>query len=107
MPDRLDSLKPLRTWRVRPERDTSIGAQVTAIVRQIAASHRQSGAAVAAWEAAAPQALLKCCEVRGTNAGVLTIRAANSATRYQLDRWLQSGGEAALRSGGVAKVRVV
>ena len=39
--------------------------------------------------------------------GVLTVRASDSASAFTFDRWLRSGGEAALqRIGGVRKVKI-
>jgi hypothetical protein len=105
MTARQQNLKSLRNWRVRPERDLTIMSQVKGLVREASSRHRQAGAAVAAWEAAAPAALRKACKVTGTS-NVLTIRAQSASDRFQLDRWLRGGGEAALRSGGGARVKL-
>lgn len=105
MRDARQNLKSLRSWRTRPEKDLSIGNQVKSQLREAGVRHRQSGRAVAAWEAAAPEALRKACVASGSG-GVLTLRATSASIRFQLDRWLKGGGTSALRSGGVASVRL-
>jgi len=107
MRDRLASLEDRRGWRVRPERDMTIVKERGTQIRQLGARQKQGERACAAWEAAAPALLRASCEVKGTRAGVLSIRPANSGTRFQLDRWLKGGGEALLRSGGVTRVKLV
>jgi hypothetical protein len=106
MPERLQSLKNLRTWRVSRDRDLTIGKQLGSVVRAAATSQRRNSGGVAAWESAAPAHLRRLCEVGCTPGGVLTIKVKNAAARFQLDRWLRSGGEASLRSGGVKKVKL-
>jgi hypothetical protein len=102
----MQSLKKLRSWRVRPDRDATIGKQVASALREAAAVQRRSDGAATAWVAAAPAKFRGQCEVT-TKGGVLTIRPGSAAVRFQIDRWLRSGGEAALRSGGVARIKLV
>jgi hypothetical protein len=107
MPERPQSLKKLRSWRVYPDRDVTIAKQVRSIVRDASAKQRHTGGATAAWEAAAPAQLRDLCNVRGAASGILTIKVKTAAARFQIDRWLRAGGEAALRSGGVKRVKLI
>ena len=106
MAQRLPSLKQLRSWRVYAGRDVTIGPHVRAAVRDAAATRKQSDGATVAWERTAPANLRRACEVRVTAAGTLMIKAASASARFQTDRWLKSGGEAALRASGVKRVKV-
>jgi hypothetical protein len=107
MQARSQSLKKLRSWRVRPDRDLTIARQVGTALRDATAKHQKSDRVAAAWESTAPAQLRQQCSIGGASGGVLTVKATSAAARFQLDRWLRGGGEAALRSGGVARVKVI
>ena len=99
-------LTKLRSWRVRPDKNCTIGRDVAAQVRDATAQHKRATGAELAWETCAPEALRRGCTAASTGSGVLQLKARSAASRFQLDRWLKSGGEAALRSGGVRGVKL-
>lgn len=99
----IDELKRLRTLRAPRERDLTIAAAVKDAERDARKKARATGGIGAAWESAAPAALVSRALPVSLTRGVLTIRAADAAARFELDRWLRSGGEITLaRAAGVA-----
>jgi hypothetical protein len=101
-----DFLK-LRSWRGRKDFDLSIGRQVDAIAKSAAAQHRKMDGLDGAWDELVPAPIRKLCAVVGIAGGVLTIKVPSAAARFQLDRWLRSGGEAALsRRGGIKRIKL-
>lgn len=101
------SLRRLRELRVPREREAGLGAQVEQIRTELTRRQRGGGKAAAAWEVVVPDALREVSDVVGLSRGVLTIRARHAAARFEVDRFLRSGGEAALsRAAGVAIRRV-
>ena len=109
MKDRLSNgdLQRLRVWRGSRERDVSIGKIVEDLTRQAADRQRRLGGIGDLWEEVVPVGLRKGCEVEGMAGGVLMVKAASPAARFQFDRWLRNGGEAQLsRRGGVKRVRM-
>jgi hypothetical protein len=106
----VESLERLRGFRNRPERDVTIGAMVKAAEREVKKQQRAVGGVGLAWDEVVPRTLAARCTVVGVSRGVLTVRTAGAATRFELDRFLRSGGEAELcRRAGVAirKVKLV
>lgn len=103
----LASIERLRSLRVKPERDLTLtraflGEQV--VLRRL----RRSNAGLAeAWTSVAPDGLRERAMLRGVSAGVATIAVTDAAARYQVDRWLRSGGEKALLRACPAPVRKV
>lgn len=65
---------------------------------------RTESALIAAWNTAAPDALASRCTPTGVKAGRLEIIVPDSSTRYELDRWLRSGGQRELSA--LAKVPI-
>jgi len=96
----------LRAWRVR-DRDRSASSLFRALGERLARTARQGGAAGAAWESCCPPALLDRTRVEGLRGGVLTIIAADAATRYALERALRGGVEAAVIRASAAPIRRV
>ena len=80
-----------------------LSAQVGAIRRQ----KRAVGGIGRAWAAVLPDALAEHVETIKVSRGVLTVKATNSAGRYELDRWLRSGGLTALIESATTTVRRV
>jgi hypothetical protein len=112
VPDRLTpaNLEQLRQSRVRPARDLSIAATMGGIQKQLRQQARSVGGIGDAWVRLVPAGLLEQTSVVGVSRGVLTVRASTAAARFELDRWLKSGGEDALVKGATAtlsRVKVV
>lgn len=88
----------------------TIAAAVQAVELEVKKLQRATGGVGAAWEEVAPVALAGRCRVAGLSRGVLTLRVKDSAARYEADRFLRSGGEAALASRArvaIKRVRIV
>jgi hypothetical protein len=103
-------LRRLRGFRNRPERDLSIVAAVRGAERDALKKHKALGGVGAAWEQIVPGSLKERVHVVSLARGVLTIRAADGVTKFELDRFLRSGGEARLaRAAAVAikRTRIV
>jgi hypothetical protein len=99
----VQSLRALRGFRNRTGPDVSIANALKELERDVVKRQRAVGGIGAAWEEIAPARLSGRCQVVGVSRGVLTIRAADAATRFELDRFLRSGGERELaRRAGVA-----
>jgi hypothetical protein len=98
-----------RIERVRGYRVRGVGSVLSGVLgREMGRLQRaasRSGEADAAWDELAPMEVRRGCRVVGCVKGELRVRAIGAA-RFALDRWLKSGGAAALRARGV-RVRVV
>lgn len=82
-------------------------AEARTEIRRLA---REAPAGERAWAEAAPEALRERVRRVSLARGVLRIEAADAAARWQIARWVRSGGEAALKRAakvGVRRVRVV
>jgi hypothetical protein len=95
--DRLTSqgLAKLRERRAGHQRDLSLAGPMSAITKDLKAKMASAGVGVAFLKTAPAQAAAFTTVV-GVRSGVLQLRPHNTATRYALDRWLRSGGEAVL-----------
>jgi hypothetical protein len=100
--ERPDDLRRLREHRTPRERDLTIGATVHQLERETRKRVKATGGIGAAWEALVPPGLRSRAVVVSLSRGVLTVRAADASARFGLDRFLRSGGQAALaRQAGV------
>ena len=100
-------LKQLRNWRVWQDRDTTIAASLREATARIDEQRRASAGAGESWEALVPPRLRQRCTIL-LHRGSLTVRARDAAARFEIDRWLRAGGEAALtRRAGIRKVKIV
>ena len=90
-------LDRLRSFRVRPPRETGIGRMVAGIQREARRHQSGTGSFVEAWEQVIPEALRKGSRVRGLRGGVARVQIADAAARYELDALLRSGVLADLR----------
>lgn len=57
---------------------------------------RQLAGIARAWAEVVPPEIAEQTRLEGVNGGVLGVRAADAAVRFQLDRFLRAGGEARL-----------
>jgi hypothetical protein len=100
-------LHRLRQYRNLPERDLTLSAPLGELCRTLERQARSAGGMGEAWAATVPAHLAAGCQVVSFSRGVLTVRAADSAVRFQVDRFLRGGGEAALaQAAGTALKRV-
>jgi hypothetical protein len=95
--DRLTSrsLANLRDRRSPKQRDLTLAFPMGAIAKDLRARMATSGLGTA-FLRLAPNQVAAFTTVVGVRAGVLQLRPHNTATRYALDRWLRTGGEASL-----------
>ena len=101
------NLQQLRKWRTRPDRDLSIAGPVREAAAQAQQRHDAGQGAGQAWDELVPPRLRRRCTVLQLQRGILTVRIPDAAARFELDRWLRSGGEAALARRGVKRVKSV
>ena len=87
-------LARLRGYRTRPERDLSVAADLDRLVKDATRRSKAVGGIGRAWDATVPEALRARSAIVTYRAGVLTVRCADAAARFGLDRFLRSGGEA-------------
>jgi hypothetical protein len=86
-------LARIRQARVRPAPDLSLAGMMAAQAREIRRRQRATEGVGEAWDAAVPADLRERSFVEGVSRGVLTVRAANAPTRYELERLLRAGLE--------------
>lgn len=86
-------LQSLREHRVFRERTAPVGPLAAALGADLLRLEKKIGGVAGAWAATCPMELVARTTVEGLSRGVLNIRADDSGTRYELDRWLRSGGE--------------
>jgi hypothetical protein len=99
----------LRSWRVRPARDTGVAALFGAMERQLRDQSKRVDTAAVVWERLCPPELLERTRVQGVARAVLTVLAADAAAKYELEQALRAGLEADLLRASrtpIARVRV-
>lgn len=107
MPPRPISLARLREIRVPRSRDQTLARDLDQLAGDLAKRQRAGSGGDRAWETA-PDEIRGLGTPAGVSRGVLTIRTADSGSRFLVDRWLRSGGEAQLiRAAKVGIRRVV
>ncbi len=89
-------LERIREQRVRSGPDQSAKALFDATARQYAKLERSLSGAAGAWAEQCPPELLERTSVHKCERGVLEIGVRDSATRYEVDRFLRSGGQRAV-----------
>jgi hypothetical protein len=90
---RLEAARAARTRRApTPDLSRLMLVQVPEIRRL----RRQLAGIAGAWAEVVPGEISEQIRLEGVSSGVLNVRAANAAVRFQLDRFLRSGGEAEL-----------
>ncbi|HZW08966.1 MAG TPA: DciA family protein [Phycisphaerales bacterium] len=101
------SIEKIRSLRVRPERDLTVGPVVGELHDKLARELKQTGGMGEAWRTVVPSELGARTRLRSFQRGVLTIEAPDAATRYLLEQWLRGGGRAMLAGCAPATVRRV
>lgn len=92
------ALSRLRASRVYRERDLALGGVLAEERRTLRRGGRAATSLEDAWRALAPAEFASRAQVVGFARGVLRVRVADEGVRFALDRWLRSGGLAALVS---------
>lgn len=87
---RLSSLRECRVFR---DRASPIGQLMQRAGIELKALERRLGGTTDAWSAACPKDLVGRTSIVGLSRGVLTIRADDAAVRFEIDRWLRTGGD--------------
>jgi hypothetical protein len=89
-------LTRLRGYRCPAAVDRSIASEVSNLSRAVRRSDRALGKIEEVWEAAEPDHLRALARPVEFRAGVLELACVAAAVRFEVDRWLQSGGRRVL-----------
>jgi hypothetical protein len=79
---------------------------VAAILREARPAQRRAATALEVWRSVAPPAIAALVVGVESGGGVLRLTVRSAAARFAVDRWLRSGGLAALR-GADPKITAV
>ena len=98
-------LRVLRAGRgPKPLRD-DLAQEFADAARQLAKLQRQLGSVSTVWCEHCPPQLIGKTRIVQLSRGVLTIGASDAATRYEIDRFLRSGGKQKVVQSTVASIR--
>lgn len=100
----------VRGYRVRPEREAGVGAELDRVTRGIRRRSDAEEAAAQAWDAVVPDEFRERAVFVSFKRKQVTVRAADTGVRYRLEAWLRGGGSATYTSvakTGVSGVKVV
>jgi len=102
-------VEQLRAARVRPGRARDLSQDFAYLGARLTRNHRKLAAIRKAWLACCPPDLIASTAIVSMSRGVLTVGADDSAVRFELDRWLRTGGQNNLIAAGPAlrKVKVI
>jgi hypothetical protein len=103
------TLANLRDRRRPYKPDLTLAGPLAAITKELKTKMASAGVG-SAFIKLAPREVASFTTVVGVRSGVLQLRPHNTAARYALDRWLRSGGEAALVRGcptTISRVKLV
>jgi len=100
-----EQLERLRAVRVKPGPDRSSRALFEAKAHELAKLERSLSGGAGAWAEHCPPELVGRTSVRKCERGVLEIGVRDSATRYEVDRFLRSGGQRAIIRACPASIR--
>lgn len=109
MSDAARLIQQLRTYRVKPQRDTSITSLISATASSAQKTHKRLGHLIDLWEKYVPAAIAAKTAIIGLRGGTLHIAVADASVNYELDRLLREGLEQALRAeyrGTLVRVRL-
>ena len=98
-------IRNLRRWRDGEEKDLSLSFVAEHVRRQIGKPHKQLGELSTLWTRHVPAHLLEQTALASLSRGVLTVRVADSATLYELDRLMRAGLEMRIRAAAPATLR--
>jgi len=102
---RIEQLRRLRVWGTP---DLSVRGDAESTLRELKKLARATGTLGDQWDSLVPAALARTTSPGRVWRGTLTIRALDAAAKYECERWLASGGDAALRAAvkGVRAIKV-
>ncbi|BAM03582.1 DciA family protein [Phycisphaera mikurensis] len=86
-----ERLQRVRGFRVRPERDESLGFLAAAFQREVARPHKQLAGLVGVWNELVPPAVAGRTRLESLTRGTLSVAVDSSATLDVLDRLLRGG----------------
>jgi hypothetical protein len=110
---RIEHLERLRKWRGGKDRDADVSKSFREFAREQTKLSKALGTVSESFEAIVPLVIANECTLVGLRSGLLTVETRSASCRYALDRFLRSGGEAALRDASqrtaqpILRVRVV
>jgi hypothetical protein len=110
MSDAVSRLEHLRARRARRAPQWAIDGLISAIEKDGRKRQRSLGDLIELWERLLPPELARQTKLQAFRAGVLMVIVETSAARFELDRALRGGLEAALRqafSASLVRVKVV
>jgi hypothetical protein len=113
MDPRLERYQRMQKWRGARERDVEIGSSIKAFAKEQTRLSRALGEIADVFERTVPAEIASFCTLVGLKAGTLTVELTSDSARFELDRFLRQGGEAALKDQSsaanvrITKVRVV
>lgn len=108
-PAEMAGVERLRQARIRPNWDRSLAPEMVRAIREAVALRRATSGCAEAWTKVIPASILARTALEGISRGVLTVRVPDAATRFELDRFLRSGGQKLLTSEcrtTLSKVRI-
>lgn len=106
----MQQIERLRRFRVAKPFDLSMGRDLAAEEKRLKRHVRVVGGLGDKWEAVLPPELALSSTPERLSGGVLTIRTADSAAKFALDRWLRSGGETLVKQATattIVRIRLV
>lgn len=109
-PAEMAGVERLRQARIRPDWDRSLAPEMDRAIREAVALRRATSGCAQAWSTVVPEPLLARTVLEGVARGILTVRVPDAATRFELDRFLRSGGQKRLLTEcrtSITKVRLV
>lgn len=101
------ALDRLRGHRVRADRARGLGADLEVFMKGVRRVSLQCERAAVAWGELVPGDVSAGTRVVDLKAGALVVQARSASDRHRADRWLRSGGLAALRERAGAPIRRV
>lgn len=102
----LARIDALRRWRVRPAKDVTIGAEVSALTRGLKRDQSARQKARPVVMDSLPAEVAACVHAVRVARGVVTIECAHASAGYIVSRWLGGGGEAKVLSAAKGCKRV-
>lgn len=106
----LPDLAQLRAARRLPPADVAIQPELERLAQSLRRQRRAIDRVEQAWLQLLPPGLSAATTLRSIRRGVLTVAVADATVRFELDRYLRSGGLDALRhhcAEPIARVRLV
>jgi hypothetical protein len=84
-------LERLRQWRVRKDRDHSMGFLSQQFKKEIAKPYKQLQSITELWQKLVPENMLPFTRLESLVRGILKVTVNSSAMSYELDRLLRTG----------------